>query len=124
MTFRTIAVVTVLAAAWMGTALADVNKFNTDGFYLDSATTSSAAIGVKGKYNTRSDKMRARVKCPKGCPVRGRLKMNCVVGDGFFYNCDGTIGKKCQVTGMLFQHGFEGAYTCAASAGTLVFGSP
>lgn len=122
--FRTIAVTVVLTAALVGPARADVNKFNTDGRYLESGASSSEALTVKGKFNTRSDKLKGKVKCDKGCPIRGRLNAACEVGEGFYFVCQGKIGRKCRVDGILYQHGFEGSYTCGDRTGLWLFGNP
>jgi len=122
--FRTIAVTAVLAAALTGAARADVNKFDTRGRYLETGAASSEDLTIKGKFNTKSDKLRGKVKCDKGCPVRGRLKAICEIGDGFYFVCQGKIGRKCQVDGILYQQGFEGSYTCGDRTGAWLFGNP
>jgi hypothetical protein len=122
---RSTTIVALLIATLASTARADVNKFATSGAYLETGATSSQALAIKGKFNTRTDRLRARIACDPGCPLRGRLKARCHVGEGFFYLCEGKIRRKCEVSGTLYQRGFEGIFACRdGTSGAWLFGSP
>lgn len=122
--FHRIVVLSAGLVALAGAARADVNKFVTTGAHLEAGTADTIPLLVKGSFNTRSDKLRAKIKCEKGCPIRGRMKATCHLGDGFYFNCTGAIRTKCQVEGVLYQHGFEGTYTCGARTGQFTYGNP
>jgi hypothetical protein len=123
--FKTIAAAAALAAALATGARADVNKFSTGGLWADAGATSSEVLSVKGKFNTGSDVLKGRIKCGPDCPIRGRLKASCELGEGFYFVCTGSVrGKRCQVSGYLYQHGFEGTYACGERTGLWMFGNP
>jgi len=112
-----------LLAGVAGAAHADVNKFQTSGFFLESGAPGDL-LTAKGSFNTGSDVLKIRIKCAKGCALRGRAKLECTVGEGFYFDCVGRIRRKCEVSGRLYQQGFEGTFTCGDRTGMWSFGTP
>lgn len=111
-------------AAIASVASADVNEFTkVPGFYTEASAPGDVLL-TTGSFNTKSDTLKVRVKCAKGCALRGRAKLECTVGEGFYFDCSGTIGRRCEVAGRLYQQGFEGTFVCADRSGLWSFGTP
>jgi hypothetical protein len=120
---RSILLSVAVLAALAAPARADVNKFQTTGFFLESGAPGDL-LTATGSFNTKSDKLKVRIKCAKGCALGGRAKLECSVGEGFYFDCTGHVRRKCEVSGRLYQQGFEGTFTCGDRTGMWSFGNP
>jgi hypothetical protein len=76
-----VALMTALATP----ARADVNELETSGFHLESGAPGDMLV-AKGSFNTGPDVLKVRIECAKGCPVKGRAKLECTVGEGFCFD--------------------------------------
>ncbi len=66
--------------------------------------------------------IQGRLRCRR-CPIRGRLRLECVAQDPTTAECSGTIANGCTVTGYYYATHFEGVYDCGGNpVGSVSFG--
>ena len=78
-----------------------------------------------GAFDASSGTVRGRLRCKKGCPVRGKFNPTCT-GGGTSWSCTGPVGKPgsgCTGSGYVYLSVFEGTWDCGpGTGGNLSFG--
>ena len=78
-----------------------------------------------GTFNADTGTVQGRLRCKKGCPVRGKFKPTCT-GDAVSQDCTGPAGKAgagCTGSGYVYLDVFEGTWDCGpGTGGVLSFG--
>jgi len=78
-----------------------------------------------GTFKPETGTVQGRLRCKKGCPVRGKFTPTCT-GDEVAQYCTGPAGKAgggCTGSGYVYRDVFEGTWDCGpGTGGVLSFG--
>jgi hypothetical protein len=84
-----------------------------------------ATVRVIGTFAPDTGTVQGRLRCTKGCPVRGKFHPTCS-GDAVSQYCTGPAGKTgagCTASGYVYRDVFEGTWECGSgTGGVLSFG--
>jgi hypothetical protein len=72
-----------------------------------------------GTFKADTGTVQGRLRCKKGCLVRGKFSPTCT-GDATYWYCTGPAGKPgagCTGSGYVYRDVFEGTWECGPGAG-------
>jgi hypothetical protein len=116
---KTLALGVFFAALLVLAPPADATRY--EGSYSDAYARTQAPVHVKGKL--KSGHLKGRVRCKSGCPIRGKLLVDCTAAGSNYFTCQGTVAGSCTVEGYYYGDGFQGQYECGpTTVGALSFG--
>jgi len=95
------------------------------GEWTNAYQGSGGTVRFIGTFKADTGTVQGRLRCKKGCPVRGKFSPTCTA-EGTYWSCTGPAGKAgagCTGSGYVYLDVFEGTWDCGpGTGGVLSFG--
>ena len=96
------------------------------GEWTDAYRGGGGTVRFIGTFDANAGTVRGRLRCKRGCPVKGQFAPTCT-GGGTSWSCSGPVGnpaRGCTGNGYVYLDVFEGTWECGpGTGGVLSFGS-
>src|SRR5207244_6992009 len=93
-------------------AVVPVHARRLKGEWTNAYHGSSGTVRFIGTFNADTGTVQGRLRCKKGCPVRGKFSPTCT-GDATYWSCTGPAGNAgagCTGSGYVYSDVFEGQW--------------